>query len=115
MADLIDRQEAIDALDAIGHVATMPDGDKCIRVSAVKYVLSKLPSAQPESQWIPCSDGLPERCKHYIVTDFGSVEEAYYTSDGHWFSIDGNKLKDVTAWMQLPEPYQEERREDDQA
>ena len=29
MSDLIDRQAAIDAVDAIGHIATMPDGDKC--------------------------------------------------------------------------------------
>ena len=46
--DTISRQAAIDALDAIGHIATMPDGDKCIRRSAVKYTLSMLPSAPPE-------------------------------------------------------------------
>ena len=44
----IDRQQAIDAVDAIGHIATMPDGDKCIRRSAVKYTLSMLPSAKPK-------------------------------------------------------------------
>lgn len=58
--DLIDRQQAIDAVDAIGHIATMPDGDKCIRRSAVKYTLSMLPSAQPEQRWIPCSERLPD-------------------------------------------------------
>lgn len=63
------------------------------------------PTIKPEPQWIPCSERLPERRKHYIVTDFGSVEEAYYNCDGHWFSVDGNKLKDVTAWMPLPKPY----------
>ena len=63
------------------------------------------PEAKQEQQWIPCSERLPERRKHYIVTDFGSVEEAYYNCDGHWFSVDGNKLKDVTAWMPLPKPY----------
>lgn len=71
----------------------------------VTRILS-LPYAQPEQRWISVSEKLPERRKHYIVTDFGSVEEAYYTCDGHWFSVDGNKLKDVTAWMPLPKPYE---------
>ena len=48
MNDLISRQTAIDAVDAIGHIATLPDGDKCVRRSAVKYTLSMLPSAQPD-------------------------------------------------------------------
>ena len=60
-----------------------------------------------EPHWIPCSERLPKRCNYYIVTDFGKVDEAYYDSDSRWFSWDGNKLKDVTAWMPLPEPYKE--------
>ena len=48
MDDVISRRVAIDAVETIGHIATMPDGDKCIRRSAVKYTLSMLPSAQPE-------------------------------------------------------------------
>ena len=54
MNDVIYRHDAIDAVDAIGHIATMSDGDKCIRRSAVKYTLSMLPSAQPEPS-IPLS------------------------------------------------------------
>ena len=54
MDDQIGRQAAIDAVDAIGHIATLPDGDKCVRRSAVKYTLSMLPSAQPEEA-IPVS------------------------------------------------------------
>ncbi len=56
MDDQIGRQAAIDAVDAIGHIATLPDGDKCIRRSAVKYTLSMLPPAQPEA---PCYLGSP--------------------------------------------------------
>ena len=48
-SDLIFRKAAIDAVDTIGHIATTADGDKCIRGSAVKYVLSMLPSAQNTS------------------------------------------------------------------
>ena len=47
--DLIQRKVAIEAVDTIGHIATTADGDKCIRGSAVKYVLSMLPSAQNTS------------------------------------------------------------------
>ena len=48
MADPIDRQDAIDAVWSIGHIARLNDGDTVIRTSAVDYVLKMLPSAQPE-------------------------------------------------------------------
>ena len=56
MSDLIERQIALNAVDTIGHIATMPDGDKCIRRSAVKYTLSMLPSAQPEYEPVTAED-----------------------------------------------------------
>lgn len=62
--DLISRREAINAVDAIRHIAsiTMSDGDKCIRKSAAKYVLSILPSAQPET----CIDSIVSEIKKTI-------------------------------------------------
>ncbi len=60
VGDTISRQVAIDAIGHIGHIATMPDGDKCIRRSAVKYTLSMLPPAQPErkkGKWIKNDNG----------------------------------------------------------
>lgn len=74
-------------------------------IGTIKGIVDSMPTIEPDYKWIPCSERLPERRKHYIVTDFGDVEEACYTCDGHWFSVDGNKLKDVTAWMPLPEPW----------
>lgn len=59
------------------------------------------------NEWIPISERKPERCDYYLVTDSGSVGEAYYDSDRRWWA-DGNKLKDVTAWMPLPEPYKDD-------
>ena len=97
--DCISRQAAIDAvMDEFKRVPTT-----AIRAKAR---LESLPSAQP--QWIPVAERLPERCNYYIVTDFDKVDEAYYNSDGRWFSWDGNKLKDVTAWQPLPEPWRGE-------
>ena len=55
--DTISRQMAIDATQGIGRLATLPDNDAVIRMSAVEYVLFNLPSAQ---QWIPVSERLPE-------------------------------------------------------
>ena len=48
MSDLISRQTAIDAVQGIGRLATLPDNDAVVRMSAVEYVLFNLPSAQPE-------------------------------------------------------------------
>lgn len=57
MDDLISKQVAIDSIENIGHIATLPDGDSALRKSAVDYVLRNLPPAQPEI--IRCKD-----CKH---------------------------------------------------
>ena len=62
----------------------------------------------PFPKWIPISERLPDRKSFALVTDFGEVEEAYYDSDGHWWQVWGDRLKNVTAWMPLPEPYREE-------
>ena len=59
-------------------------------------------------QWTLISERKPERCDYYLVTDSGLAGEAYYGSDRRWWA-DGNKLKDVTAWMPLPEPYKEDK------
>ena len=62
----------------------------------------------PFPKWIPVTERLPEKGSFALVTDFGEVEEAYYDSDGHWWQVWGDRLKNVTAWMPLPEPYREE-------
>ena len=67
MDDSISRQGALDAVDTIGHIATMPDGDKCIRRSAVKYTLSMLPPVQPEQKtalWIIRKWGDNAKCSN---------------------------------------------------
>lgn len=53
-SDLISRQAAIDSVQGIGRLATLPDNDAVIRMSAVEYVLYNLPSAQPEI--VRCKD-----------------------------------------------------------
>lgn len=50
MSDLIERDIAIEAVQGIDLFAILPDDDGVIRTSAVEYVLSNLPSAQPERE-----------------------------------------------------------------
>ena len=122
MNDLISRQAAIDAVDAIGHIATLPDGDEVIRKSAVKYTLSMLPSAQPEQRWIPVSEKLPEEdhwlggsgkqfSDNVLVSVYNSDDEDEWvdvsqTIDGEW-RIELPRHCKIVAWMPLPKPYKE--------
>ena len=63
MRELIDRQEAIDALDCI---------------NGVEDVLRSLPPAQPEPQWIPVERELPEAEYPVIVTWMNNDPASYY-------------------------------------
>lgn len=132
MGDSIDRQVAIDAVDAIGHIATMPDGDKCIRRSAVKYTLSMLPPTQPKQKWIPVSERMPEiddgkilGCDQFgqifIPTSIVKIEEKLYDAKDFKFDVNeflkgryivgGIRMRPriIVAWMPLPEPYKGEK------
>lgn len=140
MADLIERQAAIDAL--IGELnERISDDDAWIYDSLgrheIRAILAKIPSAQPENihavkvtltdeqvmkgldkmlfpqtqpQWIPCSERLPDKDGRYLTTC--SNERVLRVDWNIWY----NKPKPswlweqgVTAWMPLPEPYEEEQ------
>ena len=111
--DCISRQAAIDAL--IRKIRPHNNGDGTITMwvmseELVRETLNEVPSAQPEPQWIPCSERLPEESGLYIVTNVGSwVEPARYcnirTDVGFW---SGHPSDKVLAWMPLPTPYKED-------
>lgn len=70
-----------------------------------------MPSAQPEQQWIPATERLPENDGMYYVTitRMGGIDAVpciWY--DKKW-AIGGAK---VIAWLAIPEPYRAERREE---
>ena len=92
----------------------------------IRKSLKDLPSAQ---RWIPVGDRLPEERQRCLVTYSGDlVGIAVFTNDLYRFDRDdfmGKKgvsgfvyydsayggyfdFEEVTAWMQLPEPYREE-------
>lgn len=135
--DCISRQAAIDELerkkdknakgDIGGFYNTIIQND----IDA----LMQLPSAQPELQWIPCSERLPEEDGEYLVIyythskykpyayDVLSFANDLYQIDEYdfpnkkgqngWFYCDveyGYCEDDgVFAWMPLPEPYREDK------
>ena len=148
--DLISRQSAIDALwkalyeyqdktekqfqesdeldvgDWILHrefVQNMSDIDR--------RTILDLPSAQPDQQWIPCSERLPKEKDAGILKKLGTNKRSDYviatvevkgermtvtacTYDGAWDWNMKYAFPDfkVVAWMPLPEPYREDGESD---
>lgn len=58
------------------------------------------------TNWIPVAERLPDSSRYVLVTDYGETDIGR-RFDGRWLDYQGNKLKDVTAWMPLPDPYEE--------
>ena len=122
MSDLISRQAAIDTFHVFAPGIPWKTLDK---------IFAEIPSAQPEPQWIPCSERLPERI---INGDVETVQEFFVTVKERWpgeewkyhtdvAEFPGDYIDDVwqtyndwkegqevhvIAWMPLPEPYKEE-------
>lgn len=87
-----------------------------------QYWVEVQPSADVP-QWIPCSERLPEKYGEYICTmQDGQVQECGFvptTQKGlipGWSTCEADGYKflwyeDVIAWMPLPEPYKEGKRD----
>lgn len=110
--DTISRRQAIDALDGEITVTGRANAE-AVRGYArlVADRLKRLPSAQPEQQWIPATERLPENDGMYYatITRMGGIDAVpciWY--DKKW-AIGGAK---VIAWLAIPEPYRAERREE---
>ena len=122
--DLISRQAALDVIEWGKTYLSVFDKDGNISrpFEVANHELSKaierikeIPSV---SQWIPCSERLPERNGVYPVTvvNFGNewrlVDDAGYIN-GEWYTYSGEVYSDwhkgfrIIAWMPLPEPYRE--------
>ena len=109
MNDLISRQAAIDALHMHLMYRMGTDSNK----KRLDDWINSLPSAQPEPQWIPCSEKLPEEMGTYMTTiDYG--ERGLVAGQRYYYGR-GLKWNDecVIAWMPLPEPYREERKDNE--
>ena len=71
-------------------------------------------------QWIPCSERLPEnnrqvlvyaRSVHFALAKYDEMRNANGIYEMQWVTFDAwkpfYKIKEVIAWMPLPEPYKE--------
>lgn len=127
--DVISRQAAIDLLKQMrkdGNMVPWEGKDVFDRIR-------KLPSVQPEPQWIPCSERLPDTPHYYeedefresdfilIYTKINDIENESNIYVAQYCIDDGDKTgyfvvpfcgdtfrEGVTAWMPLPKPYKAE-------
>ena len=109
--DAVSREAAIDVAENafVRGLLASPD-------------IRKLPSAQPEPQWISVTERLPESKPEDLeyptviaCCEDGEVMTAcYYESTKEW-GIGENYDRKINpvAWMPLPEPYRAERRTDE--
>lgn len=77
----------------------------------------QLPSAQPEPEWIPVSERLPEEYEYVLLCDrkLEPDEDTGYSrmavgwlEDGKFCCWDDRVArKEFVAWMPLPKPYKE--------
>lgn len=118
MADLINRQDAIDKLRHMGYMDEHNE---------VEEALMRLPSVEPKQQWIPVTERLPEKSGRYLVTrglnaagaiwnrvyivnysDLMGLKDNRIFWQGNVGKSDFEKLEDVLAWLPLPETYRQD-------
>lgn len=66
-----------------------------------------------EKVWIPCSQKLPDKDGRYLAHDYiGNIDILDYADGWNCYRMPttnevfrGREIKDVVAWMPLPEPY----------
>lgn len=89
------NEEAIDVLKH--NYPSMCFTDLCEAVDIAIEALSE----QPEPQWIPCSERLPEKNGDYLC----SLGDDEHSIEVDTFAEDHFEIYNVIAWMPLPEPY----------
>ena len=62
---------------------------------------------EAEPHWIPVTERLPEVGESVLICDaYGDICIGHRTSSGHYFpDFCEDKIKDVRAWAELPEPF----------
>ena len=99
-ADLISRQDAIDALNK-KRIETMEKGQDVNLIWECLDVVAQVPSAQT---WIPCSKRLPEEKEMVLVTRRSGFVECIFWSSW-WYEQNSYLYLKPIAWMPLPEPW----------
>ena len=68
---------------------------------------TRLMSLQPEPHWIPVTERMPDISKSVLICDIeGDIYLGHRTRYGDYYpDLWNDRIKNVTAWMPLPEPY----------
>ena len=126
MDDLISRRAAIEALDKRFDNIPM---EQTAEILKLRKDLRKMPTIQPEAQWIPCEERMPEEHEWIGTKKFGTTisDEVYVTFEnekGERFcqhmKFQNGKLSSYDqfhmdtwfkgskpiAWMPLPKPFE---------
>jgi hypothetical protein len=117
VGDTISRQAALDAADKI--IDRDKSGSNAVVNAMIAWseYIRTLPPAQPEPQWIPVSERLPETGGEsffdgMVLTTLRDKEtgDLYvlndkYCGDGDWLMCVPDEPTEVIAWMPLPEAY----------
>ena len=121
--DLIRRQAAIDEIEERKTANGYSNVAVISELNRLEGYIMRLPSAQPEPQWISVSERLPEKYGNYLISihgedepDIGTInpndKRGWSLCDANGFHWASDKELIVTAWMPIPEPYRAERRTD---
>lgn len=144
MSDLISRQDAIkycyDLINAENpndeHDYWNYSQERINQTEVILHHLELMPSIQPEHQWVPCSERLPEEHEWIGTKMFGTTisDEVYVTfeapdgqritdhisfQNGKLSASDAERMRvwykgaKPVAWMPLPEPWKGEEDEAD--
>lgn len=118
MDDLINRQDAIDAIEKYLDKFDCIDANFLDGLKTTKKILNDLPSAESEQQWIPC-----KLLDHYYIKELKDCDNksylvTYKTKTGRRYvkkvNIYHGKIQSkvggkVIAWMPLPDAYEEDK------
>lgn len=110
--------------DDVIEIVKFECGDWVGLAKTIENKINALPSAQPEQQWIPCSERLPDEDywmggtgKQFSATVLVTVSnrededewvDMSYTVDGEWM-LELPMYCKIVAWMPLPEPWKGEQ------
>lgn len=85
------------------------DSLKCHGWEQGLMVIQEAPTIQPSPHWIPVTERVPEVGKSVMICDaYGDICTGHRTNSGYYFpDFCEDKIKDVRAWAELPEPYKE--------
>lgn len=134
MSDLIDRNDAVEAIEFEKVYMTAYKGSSNGYVSegnpfkqynkglddAIKAINGLTP-VKPEPKWIPVTERLPEdnrqvlvyaQSTHFVLAKYDEMREDDGKYRKQWVTFDAWKpyyiIENVIAWMPLPEPWRGE-------